>query len=332
MQTREIALLTLTLTACANAPESTVDFVRLDASNTTPATCSEVNTPMTGATLAQLAAVSSDRIIAVFPEERQVALLDDSLHVVWTRTFDSVGPRGVAEPIGSALLDSVLFVIDQQRPVLRRFDPDGEPLATINLNFVPAAIAVAAGKLLVIPAVIGRFPTSLLYILEGDSLRAARITPANFDNVSVKMLGNLLAIAPSSRGAVLIHQFLTPRAYEWAPNEPIRTLALPLPAAARRSVGYVPPVPLDSAALHPALVAAIAAARDDRQNGYVILTRSGKKLRTASEKVLLLTDSMLQFRAARSLPVNAGHLAMLSRRNAAVVVDEEGRWHTCSMN
>lgn len=332
MNSRENALFALIFSACANAPETSVKFVDLDGSNTYPSQCTQVPAPTAGSTVTQLSTIDNDRLLAVFPDERQVMLLDDSLRVVWTRVFDKAGPRGVAVPSGAALIDSILFVIDQQQPVLKRFDARGDPMSSIRLSFVPNAIVKAGGTLLIAPAVIGRYPSSLLYRLEGDSVRAERIAPESFDNVSVKMLGNMLAMIPMSRGAILIHQFLTPKAYDWSPDEPIRSLTVPLPQGVRDAVGYVPPVPLDSASLYPALVVAIAAAPDARRNGAVILTRSGKKAGKSSEKVLLLTDSMLNFESARSLPVNAGHLAVLSRHHTAIVVDEEGNWFRCGLN
>lgn len=273
----------------------------------------------------------NDHLLVTYQEERRVVILDDSLHVRRLFQFDKEGPRGVRLPASAAIQDSVLYVVDRPLPRLKRFTLAGVPLEDLRLQFSPVRIAAVRDELAIIPMVYGRYPESLLFSYAHDRIVSLQVRPVDYPDLTLKMLANIQATAVLDAELLMMHQFMVPRGYRWRPGSaPIAVGAL-LPQEVRKSVGYVPPLPLDEQAMKPVLAVAIDVAADKAGKRFVILTRSGRQLGSHSEKVLIRTTPDLRFTDAFLLPVNAGHLALVDSGRTAVVIDEEDAWFTCPL-
>lgn len=279
----------------------------------------------------ELATMADGRLLVTLETGREVLLFNTRLEKEASFVFDPAGPRGVAIPLSAALIDSVLYVVDVQMPKIRRFTLSGAVLSDIALDFVPQRLVDVDGTLAVIPAVIGRYPSSLLYTIQGDKAITQRIAPFDDPNASIKMLGNLLAVAVLGDQLLLVNQYLTPRAYLWSPATGTRALEAPVAREFKESIGYIPPIPLDESALEPVLAVALSAASHPARDQFAVLLRSGAKIGERFEKAVVITDAELNYLDAVRLPMNAGHLAILRDSDRLVLVDEEGQWHTCPL-
>jgi hypothetical protein len=327
---RTLALLLVLTSACNWQGRSRIRYVRGLAEHATSLQCLVAPAPFADQDVAELKAFGTDQLIAVVPGQRRVALIDDSLRVAWSMVFDSVGSQALNVPISATILDSVLYVVDRQKRVLRRFALNGAALTDIPLDFLPVQVNASGGKLFVTPAVLGRYPGSLLYVLRGTTPVAQPVKPRAYSAVSVGMLGNATAVAGLRDEVLILHQFITPRAYIWRDGA-VHRVPVPLATEFRRRVGYVPPLPLDEQALRPMLVVALAAAADSARAKYMLLVRSGRMQRGRYEKALLETDDGLRVNRAFLLPVNAGTFALLASRRTAIALDEENKWYQCPL-
>ncbi len=325
------ALLLLLLVACGNSESNGVRFVHGLADRSPRLACKDALTANRGEAVAELKSLTGAKLLAIFPDARRIDILDSDLNAASTLVFDTDGPWGVRIPTSAALIDSVLFVVDRQKPLLRRFTLSGRVLPDVHLNFVPLTIAAVGRRLAITPAVFGRSPGQLLYQLREGQAVSLGIAPWDAANVSVKLIGNMVSMAVLDGKLFIAHQFLTPRAYLWQPDSRPHRVRLPLPEGVRAAVGYVPPLPLDEAAMKPVLVGALAATADPVRKHFLFLTRSGSMLGAHFEKLLIRTDPELNLVDAFRLPVNAGHVALLPERDQVVVIDEEGSWFTCRL-
>ncbi|MGQ0814139.1 MAG: hypothetical protein ACT4O1_06700 [Gemmatimonadota bacterium] len=327
---RKLALPLILLLACGDD-----DAPRVQLLDGIPAkarlACSIADISISGLAVRELGSGADGRLLALLDDDRRVVLLDDQLNTRWSFRFDKEGPKGVAIPTSAVLIDSTLYVVDRQLPRIRRFTVGGTVLSDVELDFVPLRLVNVADRLAIIPAVLGRYPPWLLYVLEGDTAVPQPIQPFDDANVSIKMLGNMMSTAVLNDQLLLVHQYLTPRAYLWRQGSQPRPVTVSLPREFRRSIGYLPPVPLDEAALEPVLAIALAAAADPISNEFLVLMRSGRKLNQHYEKALFRTDAQFNYIDAARLPMNAGHLAVISSRDLAVLIDEEGGWYTCPL-
>ncbi|MGQ0561446.1 MAG: hypothetical protein ACT443_06175 [Gemmatimonadota bacterium] len=327
---RWLALLPFLL-ACGAGSADDARFIRDFRERAQPLACTPAAVGDSLGTVAELSARAEGGLLAVFPDDRLVLALNDELVPQRTIVFDADGPRGVATPISAVVLNGILHVIDRQRPLIRRFRQDGTPLSAVELDFLPLHLASAGGRILITPAVVGRYPASLLFVLDRETAEPIDIPVRDFANVAVKMLGNMTATAALGDRLLVAHQFMTPRAYVWRYGSRPEQRPIPLPAELERSVGYVPPLPLDEAALEPVLTVALAASADPVARRFILLTRTGGKRNGHFEKALIRTDSALNFLDAFLLAQNAGHFAYLPRRRVGVLIDDEGRWFTCPL-
>lgn len=293
--------------------------------------CASVEPAAGDVPVRELGTTADGRLLVTLETGREVLLLNTRLEKEASFVFDPAGPRGVAIPLSAALIDSVLYVIDVQMPKIRRFTLDGAVLSDIELDFVPQRLVDVNGTLAVIPAVIGRYPSSLLYTMRRDTAISQGIAPFNDPNASIKMLGNLVAVAVLDDRLLLVNQYLTPRAYHWSATSGSRALEAPVAREFKKSIGYIPPIPLDESALEPVLAVALGAASHPGRDQFAVLVRSGAKIGERFEKAIVITDAELNYSHAVRLPMNAGHLAILRDSDRLVLVDEEGQWHTCPL-
>lgn len=321
-----LALLAFALVACEGHRADRAQLI--DGLTESPAAlCSVRSVEISGQRLAELKHDRADTLIAVLPDERQVALLDSTLRVAFRWQFDKAGPRGVAVPTSAVRRGDTLLILDQQKPLVRRFLRDGAPLESITLPFIPAQLVDFSGLTYIVPAIVGRKPASLLYSLRDNTLHDERIVPADYSNVSVKMIGNELSIASLNGSLLLVHQFLTSRAYLFGNGT--REFPAPIARAFKADLAYTPPLPLDDEALRRVPAFALSATSDRDANKYILLGRSGRMLDDRFEKVAMTFDPSFKFLSAARLPPQVGMIASLPGSGQLISIDEDYEWHLC---
>jgi hypothetical protein len=311
---------------CQKAADSPAFVDGLDRA---PIACTEHASLNMPGTAGEISAAGDTALAALFPDAGTVLLLNQRLDVVRRLQLDEHGPRGVSDPSSVLMRDSLLYVADAKGQKILSFDWTGRVTSFTRTDFVPIQLAAVGEDIAIAPAVIGRFPGTLLYTMRDNNLTRREVPTIDFADVTLKGLGNRIRMLSTADGLVLIHQFFTPRAWLWQNNE-LFPLQVPLASGVRSAVGYRPPLPLDEEALRPALVVANDAARGP-DGELLILTRSGAIRRGGFEKAILRTSSDLAYLSGYRLPVNAGLMAYLAAPRKIVLVDDEDRWYTCAL-
>ena len=277
----------------------------------------------------ELSRLGDTAVVALFGEARTVLLLNDSLRVLRQVELAREGPHGVADPASVVADGDSLLIADAEEQRLSVLDWSGNRRGVMEVDFAPIHIARAGNRIAIAPAVMGRFPGTLLFSLRHGEIVREDVSVVEFADLTTKALANRVKLLPVPDGLVVLHQFFTPRALHITDNGQ-RELRVPLASALKRSVGYVPPLPLNDEALEPALmVASDAAVAGD--NELLLLVRTGRSDGDNFEKAIMRTDNQLNFMAAYRLPAYPGLLGYLPRTRTAVLVDEEDRWYTCRL-
>lgn len=282
------------------------------------------------ASVGEVVTVSDTSFLILYPLERRVTLYGPDLAPRWSLTFAEEGPLGVVGPQSVALVgDSLLYVADRPRMVLRVMDRSGADRGTIPVGFPPQRVAASGSVVLIAPLVFGAEPASLLYSLEGGRIREHEVPVTRFADFTVNAFGNLVALAPYAGERVIVaHQFLVPTAY-LVSSAGVDRRALPLPAEVRKAVGWVPPMPFREEAFGRIATPVLAAAAERRTGDFLYLTRTGHRQNGVFEKAIVRVDRELRYRRSYVLDVNAGHLAYLAEEGVSVIVDEEDRGYRC---
>ncbi|NIU79416.1 MAG: hypothetical protein GWN71_39500 [Gammaproteobacteria bacterium] len=70
----------------------------------------------------------------------------------------------------------------------------------------------------------------------------------------------------------------------------------------------------------------------DPLRGYVhLMTRSGRLIDGRPQRAILRLDDRLRFLEGFTLDVPAGRMVYLARREIALVIDDEDRFHACPL-
>jgi hypothetical protein len=289
--------------------------------------CTEHDGTMMPGSPLELATLNDTVVAALFADARTFVLLDSSLTELRRVEFAKDGPNGVLDPASVLIHGDSLYVADAKGERVTVLDWNGRAGRSVRTEFTPLQVIRHGDDVAVVPAVIGRFPGTLLFDLRGNNLVRRTVPVVDFPDLTTKALGNRVKLLALGDELLLLHQFFTPRALRIADGLP-RELRVPLPNAARRAIGYRPPLPLNDEALRPALVVANDAVVTER-NEILMLVRSGRSKGDRFEKAIMRTDSLLNYLTAYRLPVGAGLLGYFPRNRLALVVDEEDQWHTC---
>jgi hypothetical protein len=290
--------------------------------------CTERDATRTPGSPVAIAATGDTALAALFSDANTLMLFDTAFNVLRQLQFSREGPAGVLDAHAFAIIGDSIFIADAKGERIIVFDWHGKAHRTVRTDFAPLQIARHNDDVIVSAAVVGRFPGTLLFDIRGEKVSRRDVPVVDFPDLTTKALGNRVKLLIVGRNLVVLHQFFTPRALLIG-NGSYSELRVPLPSAARKAVGYVPPLPLNDEALRPALVVANDAVV--AKGEVLMLVRSGRSRGSGFEKAIMRTDSVLNFRAAYRLPVAGGLLAALSRNGTIVVVDEEDRWHTCKL-
>jgi hypothetical protein len=323
-----VLLLLLVLCSCRDQPPVAPVFVRGIERAPLLACVERDGTDMPGSAT-ELSRAGDSAVVALFADARAVLLLNDSLETLRRVEFPKDGPHGISDPSSVVAQGDSLLMADAEGQQLLVFDWAGLRRSAIETDFAPLHIVGVGDRIAVAPAVVGRFPGTLLFTLHNGSITRAEVGVVDFPDLTTKALGNRVKLLPVRGGLVVLHQFFTPRALHVNDNGQ-RSLPVPLASALQRAIGYVPPLPLNDEALRPALVVANDAASAGN-NELLLLVRTGRAAGDRFEKAIMRTDSMLKFISAHRLPVSPGLMTYLPRTRTAVLVDEEDRWYTCPL-
>lgn len=268
-------------------------------------------------------------VTALFADARTILQFDESLRVLRRLELAADGPHGIADPVSVITSNDSLLIADAEGEQLVVFDWSGGKRRSIPTEFAPLHIVETSSGVAIAPAVVGRFPGTLLFLLRHGQVRREEVSVLEFPDLTTKALGNRVRLLPAGNHLILLHQFFTPRAVLVGESGQ-RALRVPLARALRSAIGYVPPLPLNDEALKPALVVANDAAPAERGE-LLLLVRTGRAAGDRFEKAIMRTDSLLNFKAAYRLPVSPGLMTYVPRTRTAVLVDEEDRWYTCRL-
>lgn len=268
-------------------------------------------------------------VTALFADARTILQFDESLRVLRRLELAPDGPHGIADPVSVITANDSLLIADAEGEQLVVFDWSGVKRRSIATEFAPLHIVETQSGVAIAPAVVGRFPGTLLFTLRHGQVRREEVGVLDFPDLTTKALGNRVRLLPAGNSLILLHQFFTPRAVLVGEGGQ-RALRVPLARALRSGIGYVPPLPLNDEALKPALVVANDAAPAERGE-LLLLVRTGRTAGDRFEKAIMRTDSLLNFIAAYRLPVSPGLMTYVPRTRTALLVDEEDRWFTCRL-
>lgn len=322
-----VLLLLLLVAACRDRGTPAPVFIE-DIEHAPLLGCVEHNADMPG-TATELARAGDSAVVALFRDARTLLLLDDRLRVLRRAQLSRAGPHGVEDPVSVLPHADSVVIADAEGQKIGVFDWSGLRHRVIETDFAPMQLVEDAQGIAVAPAIIGRFPGTLLFRLVGDSVVRQEVGTVEYADLTVKALGNRVKLLPVRDGLIILHQFFTPRALHLSAGTQ-RDLAVPLATGLRKAVGYVPPLPLNDEALKPALVVANDAVGAEN-NELLLLARTGRIMGDRFEKAIVRTDSLLRFLSAHRLSISPGLMTYLPRTRTAVLVDEEDRWFTCRL-
>lgn len=283
----------------------------------------------------ELRTATDSSFLVLDAAQRRVTEFADDLRPRWSLEYDEVGPAAVDRPISATLLgDTAVAIAARGGLKLVVLDRAGALIRARSLPFMPGPVtATANGNLLVAAVPLGATPASLLFRLHDDELEALPVPRRPFADMTVGALGNSTRVEPLDTTVLVVHQFLAPRAFRVAPaTGSVAAVALPTPDATADRIGYVPSPPVSEAQLGEMLTPAIAVGVDRLRGEVYLLTRSGRQVDGRWERALLRLDRDLGFLAGYTLDAHAVHLAVLPRRQAALVVDDMDRSYLCPLD
>lgn len=323
-----VLLLLLFLSACRD-PRTEAPLLLDHVERAPVLACTERDGLSMPGSVTELSRSGDTAVTALFADARTILQFDAALRVLRRLELARAGPHAITDPVSVIAANDSLLVADAEGEQLVVFDWSGVKRRGIPTEFAPLHIVETPRGVAIAPAVVGRFPGTLLFVLRHGQVRREEVGVLDFPDLTTKALGNRVRLLPAGSSLILLHQFFTPRAVLVGEGGQ-RPLRVPLARALRSAIGYVPPLPLNDEALKPALVVANDAAPAERGE-LLLLVRTGRAAGDRFEKAIMRTDSLLNFMAAYRLPVSPGLMTYVARTRTAVLVDEADRWFTCQL-
>jgi hypothetical protein len=331
---RKPTLLLLLAAAGCGDPEPT-DYVVIDdfLARSPPLSC-EPLAPPGHLAVTELRTASDTSVLVLDGPGRRVVELDAALRPVWALDLPAEGPGAINSPVGVTLLaDTAIAIAERRGFQLVVFHRSGRLVRTVPLGFAPSAVAaLPSGELLVTAMPFGPVPVPLAHRFDGAALREVPVPARPYDDMFVGALGNTtLAAALPGGDALVVHQFMAPRAFRIAPDGVPTPVRVPTPDATRSSIDYVPVGPIREEQIERMLVPAAALTVDPTRGDVFLLTRSGRRTERGMERAVLRLDAGLGLAESFTLGVIARHLAYLARPGALIRVDDEDGFHACDI-
>jgi hypothetical protein len=284
--------------------------------------------------VSDLVAVSDTSFAAVYPDDRRLVVYDASLRAIKSLQLDKDGPRGVLRPVSAAIADSMIYLADDARSLIRRFDPLGNDRGTIHLPFIPRRVRLSGGALLVTPLIAGGSPAQLLFRVDGSKVRSLPVPIARYGDINVNTLANLTSVAALPDRVILMHELVVPFGYVISTATTtgfVRRFGVPIPATERRTVGKLPSSPVSEKNANELAVIGFAAAPDGATSSVYYVTRTGNGRDRRYRKLLVHMDSALNIKRVFPINVNPHHLAYLARRGSVITADARDQWSECRL-
>lgn len=279
---------------------------------------------------------ATDSTIMVLDEPgRRLVELDRALRPVWELEAPVAGPGAMNSPVSVALLgDTAIAVAERRGLQILVYSRAGALIRSTPLGFAPSALATRpAGDVLVTAMPFGETPTTLLFRYDGVGFHEIPIPPRPYADMFIGALGNttLAEVLPNG-AALVVHQFMAPRAFRIGADDAVAPIRVPTPDATRGSIDYVPVGPILEDDIDRMLVPASAMSVDPIRGEVYVLTRSGRRLDGRPERAILRLDAKLELIESYTLDFLARHLAFVPRDGTAIIVDDEDRFHACDFN
>ncbi len=284
--------------------------------------------------VAEMRGVSDSTWTVLDEAQRTVALFDDELRRLWEVSYVETGPGAVEEPVSAVPAgDTAVAIAGRGNLRLVLLSLDGRELRSTPLDFAPASLAETGdGSFLVTAMPFGPSPPTLLERWRGDTLSPVDIPKRAYTDMVVAALGNTALVEVLSDGtALVVHQFLEPRAFALYPGGSVRQLALPTPDATRDRIDFIPTAPVTEAQMLEMLVPAIAMSLDRRSDEVYVMTRTNQLTGSRPERALLRLDRQLRFIQGFITDVPATAMAYLPRKRTVLLVDDEDGFHACKL-
>ncbi len=269
-------------------------------------------------------------------DEAQMELLvfSDEPRLLRRTPLAEVGPAAAPRPVSAVLLgDTAVAVAARGGLRVVVLTPDGGPLATLPLDFMPNDIAVTpSGALLLTPLPVGASPPTLLMRRTADAWEPLPVPKRSFEDMSVNGLGNTALVETFPDGTILVmHQIMRPRAFLVRPDGRVDPRPAPTPDGTRAAIDFVPRAPITEDQIPRMLVPAMAMTIDPASSQVYVLTKTEAKINDRPERAVLRLSSELEFLEGYTLPVTASSIIYLPRRGALLVVDDADDFHFCPL-
>lgn len=331
---RESILFLLFFVAACEAADEAVHVVIEDFSSAATAVSCEVVDLGAAAVASELRLATDSTWTLLDAPGLQVLIFDDQLRLLGRTALASTGPGSAANPTSVALLGDTAMVVAARGGLrLVVLGRDGRELAAEPLQFIPHSVeTTASGEVLVTPTPFGPRPPTLLLRFYGGRWDTLAVPKRSYTDMTVNALGNTALVESLPDGsALVVHQFLQPRAFRVNATDEVEALAFPTPDGTRDQIPYVPRPPITEEQFPLTLIPAIAMAVDPVLSEVYVMTRSGNDLGGRPERAILRLTDRLEFLEGYTLPVLAGAMVYLPRRQAALVADDEDRFHLCPL-
>lgn len=331
---RESILFLLALLAgCGAADSPGYVIIENFARDATPVSCEAIDLGV-GTAATEIRLVSDSSWTLLDAPQRQVTMFDDRFRVLHRTALPVVGPGATSSPTSVAVLgDTALAVGARGGLRLVILSLEGREIASSPLDFVPHSVeATAAGHVLVTPMPFGAKPPTLLMRYDGVRWDTLPVPKRAYQDMMINALGNSTLVETLPDGtALVVHQFLQPRAFRVGVTGAIEPLALPTPDGTRDQLPYIPTSPMTEDQFPLTHLPAIDMSVDPVRSEVYILTRSGGHVDGGSERAVLRLTDRLDFIEGYTLPVVVNSMVYLPRREGVLVSDDEDRFHLCEL-
>jgi hypothetical protein len=283
----------------------------------------------------QIASSGDTGVVVLSGGSRTVAFVGADLRERWRLELSPIGPVGVVAPMGVALVgDTLLYVSDARRHLVRRLTLEGVDRGTIDVSFpVRELLDTPAGVAALRFQQAGRLKPLVMILRDGQEVGRGP-PPHPFPDHRLRMLANTMAFAPSRTGdLIVVHKMVVPLLYHVDPvSGEYESHRVVVPREARGSFRGVPRLDRGERAVREILTPAFAIAESPRGDDLIYLSGTGQWVDDSPEWAMLRVSRQMDFRAARLLPISAEGFAVLAAAGAAIVADEEGGLHACPLD
>lgn len=288
------------------------------------------------ASIERMTAASDASLLLVYPNAREIVLVDGDLSPIRALRLDREGPTGVARLHDAALLDdSLLVVADGPRRLLRAFAPDGRAAWVVRLPAVPDRVLSTPAGPVVFPLQLPGLPGQGAYLVRDGGTHDLGVQPVLLDDPRMRTLANLTspALARGTSRLIVPRQFIAPIATVVDLNERLRprTVPMPMAEAIAHRAWWAPDPPYAGEDIERIVAPAMSATSGPGTGEISILTRTGARSGTHLEKAVIRLDSELRVTSSMTLPFNAIHLAWLASEEAYYLVTADEEWYRCRL-